>query len=376
MAQQLGGYGNTLPVGQLPIPSGLGNAPFGIAGNTVALQPGQGFALPPGDWQIQPGLYSFIQVLDPTTNSWRVTSAERKSFNRVKSDGFNVRVANLLGCPVGAIVVAGGSGYAQATTTVTPSVGNSTWQAIVGGMVSVISVATAGSGYGIPPIVEIAPPPSPGVQATGYAVLTGGSVTSIALTNVGAGYVSVPQISIFPNPFDPNYVSGSVAIVNAVASIGLTGGTASSGSIAAVLCTNPGVSVASAPTLTVAGAGSSASVAAVRLTTMTDATIVGAGTGFSNGAMLVTSGGRPTDVPQWTNPATDFSKFVPRPAQAGFATVSGSLVSVSTIFDGGIFAGSPAAAVVAASGFLATTAASVTLTLGAAQDTIYIQSGP
>lgn len=373
MTNRLGGTGVGLPVPTGLYPPYLYNAPIDIPSNGITLQPGQTIPLQAGSAWVHPGKYSFLQFLDPITGTWRIVNSARDRLHYVQSDGFNVRLANLLGCPVGAIVTASNGGYAQSTTTVTPSVGNSTWQAIVGGMVSVISVASAGLGYTIPPLVVIGAPPNPGIQATGYAVLTGTSVSSVVLANVGGGYTSVPPISIVPNPNDPALAAGTIT-AQAVASIALVGGTTSSGSLVGVLCTNPGVSVASVPTLTIAGAGTAGAATAVRLTALTGATVVAAGTGMTDGAILQAVLGVPSATPLWTNPETDFTQFVPRPAMANMAVAGGSLVSVASIVDGGMFAGTPAALVIPKSGYITTTAASVTLTTGTFNDTVVIQN--
>lgn len=375
MSQQIGAPGQPLPIGQFSNPYGLYSAPVGLPGNTVMLQPGENVVIPPGNYLIDPGLYSFIQFYDPLTTGWRTQNSSSRGLRQIVSDGFNVRVANLLGCPVGAIVTDGGDGdWVQSTTTVTPSVGNSTWQAIVGGMCSVVSIASAGSGYGIPPLVLIDAPPSPGVQATAYASIQTGTVSGVTLTNVGAGYQSVPTVRISPNPTDPNISSG---ITDATVSIALVGGTPTLGSIAAIICTNPGVSVASVPTLTIAGAGTGSPAAtAVRLTALTGLTVNGAGDGFTYGAGFVTYGGRPSATPLYTNPATDFSTYVPRNASGALAIAGASLVSVSAIYDGGIFAGTPAVAVLNATGGLQTTAASVSATYGTYNDTVIVQPAP
>jgi len=375
MGQQIGAQGQYLPTGQFGYPNSLYNAPIPLPGNTLMLWPGQEIYVPPGNFFVDPGLYSFLQFLDPITQTWRTYNSARGKMTYVKSDGINVRVANVLGCPVGAIVTDGGDGdWVQSTTTVSPSVGNSTWQAIVGGMCSVVSVASAGAGYGVPPIVLIAPPAAPGVQATGYASIASGTVSGITLTNVGGGYASVPEVRIIPNPTDPNISSG---ITNASVSLALVGGTPSRGSIAAIVCTNPGVSVASVPTLSIAGAGTGSPAAtAVRLTTLIGATVASGGAGWTGNALLTTSQGRPSATPLYTNPATDFSLYVPRPAQADLYATGGSLISVAAIYDGGIFAGTPTAIVIPQLGALVTTSASVTLSLGAAQDTVLIQPAP
>lgn len=373
MGQQIGAPGQGLPVGQFTNPASLQATQNNIPGNSVALYPGETLLIPPGRFFIDQGLYTFLQYFDPVTATWRTTNPARTRTVTIQSDGGNLRLANLLGCPVAAIVTNAGTGaYAQATTTVTPSIGNSKWQAIVGGMTSVVSVAAVGGGYGVAPLVEIAPPPAPGVQATAYAVMVGGTVSGVTLTNVGAGYVSVPEVRIVPAPTDPNI---AVGITTASVSLSLFGGTAASGSIAAILCTNPGVSVASVPTLTIAGTGAAAAATAVRLTTLAAGSVAAGGAGFTGGA-ISTVGGRPTAVPANLNPEVDLSRFVPRPAMADLFASGGSLISVSSIYDGGIFAGTPTAIISPANGNLQTTTASVTLTFSAAGDTVLIQPAP
>lgn len=371
MAQQIGAPGQLLPVGQFATPGGLQNAPLPIPGNGLTLPPGSTIPVPPGNFFVDPGVYSVVQFLDPSAGFWRTLNSNSRGFRYVVSNGSNFRVANLLGCPVGAIVTDGGESWVQSTTTVTPSVGNSTWQAIVGGMLSVVSVASAGAGYGVPPLVQIAPPPAPGLQATGYATVQSGTVSGVTLTNVGGGYTSVPEVRLVPSPTDPNLTSN---ITNATVSIALAGGTPSSGSIAGIVCTNNGCSVASVPTLTIAGAGTGSPAAtAVQLLSLTGATVQGAGTGYTGGAQISSIGGRPTATPLYTNPNYDYSAFIPRPAQGNMAAVDGSLVSVGAIYDGGLFLATPTLVINPLVGALVTGSASITPTMGTYTDTVVIQ---
>src|SRR5215831_2547495 len=83
-----------------------------------------------------------------------------------KSDGVNVRIANLTNVAWAANVSAAGSGYSAATTTVTPSAGNSTWLAVVGGSLGTPTLGVGGAGYTMPPLVFVPDPPFPGVPAT------------------------------------------------------------------------------------------------------------------------------------------------------------------------------------------------------------------
>jgi hypothetical protein len=367
MSNRIGGVGVGLPLPAFKYPSELNNAAPDCGNAYISLAPGDSMTIPAGDWIINRS-YSFIQYQDTVNGGvWRGFATPLSTQEQVYSDGVNVRIANLTGCPVAAIVTVGGSGYAQSSTTVTSSTGGSTWQAVVGGMMSVNTIANAGSGYGVAPLLLIPQPAAPGVAATGFTSLTGGSVTGVTLTNVGAGYGTVSQtLIVVPNPYDPNLTS-STAIVPATVVLAPIG----AGSVAAVLCTNNGAPAS--PTLTIAGAGASAAATAVVCQTMASGSVAAAGAGFTGGGGVTTMGGVSAATPQWTNPATDLSGAIPRPAQATLATGSGTLVSISTIIDKGLFFGTPTVLVVPGAGNLQTTTASVTIALGSTADTILLQ---
>jgi hypothetical protein len=369
MSQPQGGSGLGLPLPQYMFPSELNNAARDIASNYMTLAAGEAFVLPPGHNFVRGGAYSFVQELDPISGAWRNFSTGRGKDQWVWSDGQNVRVANLTGCPVAAVVQVGGQNYVQGSTTVTASAGGSTWQPIVGGMVSLTTINNAGSGYGITPNLLIAAPPSPGVQATGYCVLTSGTVSGVTLTNVGAGYQTAPKAVVVPSPFDPNLATG--AITPATVTFALVG----SGSIAAVICTNSGQPQAAAPTLTVSGVGTSASVVAVMCQTITSGSVVSGGAGYSGGG-ISTIGGVPSTTPQWTNPDIQLIKEIPRPAQIGAFNSGGSLISVTTIYDGGLFFGTPTPVVLGDGLGTALSGASVTVALGSTQDQLFISQAP
>lgn len=372
MATPQSGPGIGLPQPQYLYPTQLLNAPNDLSNNYVNLGPGQVLPIPAGTWYIIPGPYTLLQYGDPVSGIWRSFPSALSKMQYVNSDGFNYRLANLTGCPVAAVVTNAGNGsYVQATTTVVAGSGNSTWSAIVGGMVTLSTIAIAGSGYGVAPQLLIPAPPSPGVQATAYATIQSGTVASVTMTNWGGGYPSAPTVTVAPNPADPNFLAGS-AIVPAQ----ITMKTFGSGSIAAVLCTNSGVSIASAPTLTIAGAGASATATALMLQTATAITVTGAGTGWTGGAGLTTVGGWPAAVAVNTNPSIELTGFIPRPAQMGLAVVGASLVSIAATYDGGLFLGAPSVVVSPLAGIIPTTAASIQLTLGAAADVNLIQNAP
>lgn len=370
MSQSLGGPGINLPYPQFAYPTGLASAPIDLGSNYLTLSPGDQVVVPAGPYLVNPGTYSVIQYKDPVTGIWRVHNSSRGQLTQVNSDGQNVRVANLTGCPVAAVVTNAGTGYVQSTTTVTPSSGTSTWQAIVGGQVSVVgaTVANAGVGYGVAPIVIIAAPPSPGVPATAYATIAGGTVTGVTMVNKGAGYLSAPVVSVQPNPTDPNAAS---ITTQAAVVMGIFG----TGSISAILCTNPGVAAGSTvPTLTIAGAGTSGAATVLTMTTLTGATVFSAGAGYTGGAVLTTYGGIGGATSVSNNPAIELAGYIPRPASALLAAPAGaSIASVSAVYDGGLFVGAPTVVISPISGVLQTTSASIAGIYGSANDTIVIQ---
>lgn len=368
MANIISGPGVGLPFPPSLYPANLQNgAPFNEGTNEFTLPPGAAMPVPAGRFMVNAGNSAVIQYVDPVTGIWRHWSSARSGPQFLHSDGFNFRVANLTGCAVAASITNAGSGYTSAPT-VAASTGSSTWQAIVGGAISSITVTTAGAGYTVPPIVLLPAPPNPGVQATAQAFISGGCITSITMLNVGAGYASATaaQPTLLPNPTDPNFNS----ITTGVATIAALG---SSGSITAILCTNNGGVVASAPTLSISGGGgSSATAAALIMQTVTTVSVATAGTGYAGIVEVTTLGGGNTTTEVVTNPSIELIGYVPRPMIAT-ATVAGTSIStVATIIDGGLFVGTPSALILSTTA--ATTAASVVLTLGSAADTVFMQT--
>ena len=286
MSQLISGPGIGLPYPQNLYPSELQNAPQDASSNRLALAPGDSFVLPAGDWIISLGMYNVLQFLDPVTNVWSTSAgaAWDRGMQFVKADGFSQRIANLTGCVVSASIINGGTGYVQATTTITAigTFGNGaapTLLPIVGGALGLtgtftIDVPTKGAGYGVAPIVMIPPPPPAqvnangvgGIQATAIAVIgSGGSISSISITNPGAGYPTVPTAVVVPSPFDPNLATG---ITQASIAFSL----ASAGAITGVLVTNNGAPLNNGSlgsvTLSIGGAGASGSITANVLQTI------------------------------------------------------------------------------------------------------------
>lgn len=362
----LGGPGVNLPFPQPLYPQTLAGAALTAATNRITLAAGEALLIPGGDWFLQIGQYTFLQVLDPVTQVWTPVNTVG-GVAQVHSDGQNFRLANLTGCPIGAVVTAAGSNYVQASTTVTASAGGSTWVAIVGGAVNTsVTVGTAGSGYTLPPLVIFSAPTNTasgyGVPATGYATISAGAVTGITVTNQGAGYSSAPTITVLPSPNDPN----AGAVTAAAATCTLTG----AGTVTAVLCTSNGYPQASAPTLTIAGVGSSATATATMCWTVTGTIINDGGGTYTDNTYITTVGGVSAATPVYTNPAIEKGILRPRAASLGVTVTAGAISATGPIYDGGLFAGSPVSLVLSAAA--ASGPADIDLTLGGAPDFVYI----
>lgn len=372
MPSPLSGPGVGLNINQFLYPTELANAPYDIGTNRVALAPGDTLPIPAGDFYVYPGLYCVLQFNDPNTGLWTMaeSASDQGGTFFVKSDGFNWRVANLTGCPITAVVTGQGSGYVQSSTTVTPNVGNSTWTPIIGGQLALNSITNAGAGYGVAPLVLLPAPPQGGVPATAYAVITNGTVSGVTLNNAGAGYTGATVSAVvLPSPTDPN-IGGTIT----QASVNFTT-TASAGKLTAVLCTNPGAPLAtvSALTLTVAGVGTGATVSGVVMQTVTGASVTAGGAGYAGQPIASTYGGQPP-AGAALDPIIEMNNWRVRNARIGFAVGAGAITSVATLYDGGLFLGTPSATVSNAG--VTTTAATISLIVGSVADWVTIQNAP
>jgi hypothetical protein len=268
MAQMISGPGVGLPPPQALYPSTLNLSPYTAPTNRAALKPASTITIPAGQFIVGvTGVISALQYLDPVRLEWvNVLGPGAAWATIVKSDGFNWRVCNLSDSWYTGIVTAAGSGYSQASTTVTAGTGNSTWNPIIGGAIGTITVVTAGSGYTMTPTVFIPSPPAPGIAATALATLSTGTISTITVSGAvaGAGYLVAPPIVIVPDPTDPALAAG--LITNGTATCVLTG----AGTLTGLLLKNAGQPLTTAPTLTVNGVGASATA------TTSPATVVAA----------------------------------------------------------------------------------------------------
>ena len=390
MAQSIGAVGVGLPNPQALYPVAIPSIAAFTNPNRISLPPGGDIIIPPGDWAITLGLYSQVQFLDPVTQLWvPIISTTGSNFLTIESDGWNYRIYNPTGFPVGALITNAGTAYTSAPT-IAAATGGSLWLAIVGGGIgtlncpSTVTVAS-GVGYLVPPIINIAAPPSPGVQATAVCSISGGSIANFTIINPGAGYTSAPLVTAVQQMSDQNFQSGSTT---ATTQATIVAATSYVGMVTAVLLVNEGNNVANvAPTMSnTGGGGSGLAITPVMAFTVANYAIAAAGSGYNGssapvqtwGGSLATAGtsgiGAATN-----NPMVSYGMFIPRQAQI-VVNISGGSASLpnnainqfSGIIDGGLFQVTPNNAIVlnptGAGGF-----GSLTLTMGGQNDTLIIQ---
>lgn len=395
MSQGLSGPGLNLPFPQNYYPSQLNNAPQDPSSNRIGLAGGDVFVIPAGDFYIEMGCYCVLQYLDPVTNVWNMgnTAAWQGGIVFIKSDGFTARIANLTGCPVAATIVTQGGGWVQASTTITAVGNNSTWLPIIGGALAQLggTMTAVGAGYGLPPLVMIAPPAPAannangvgGIAASAWTAIGSGTVSGFTFTNQGAGYPSAPIPIIVPSPFDPNLATG---ITNATVAFSLT----NAGQFTGALCTNPGNALATvtAITLTIGGAGTNATLVPNVLMAMNACSVTGVGSGYGTlQALLTTVGGAPSIGTIAASSNNLRLAWRPRPAQVGLtvtAAANGTLAAQNgAIYDGGLFLASTGVSpnfVIVSQPVTASTqayvGATLAITYGAVNDVVTIQPAP
>ncbi|HWS65705.1 MAG TPA: hypothetical protein VN325_23345 [Steroidobacteraceae bacterium] len=221
-----------------------GPFPFNPAGSfPVSLGGGQYFYIPPGNWLVSTGGQSVIQWWDPVLSTWRNICPAPTPGAALSTDGYNYRLINMSGVVQGAAITNAGSGGVngigptQTGTSVSFAAPGGNGQtakgyAIIGGSLPALSIAQAGSGFVVPPLILIDQPPLGGIQATAVATITAaGALASVTLVNPGAGYTVLPNVYVIPQfldypgqlalpytvpvsptPIAPNFPPGQIAI--------------------------------------------------------------------------------------------------------------------------------------------------------------------
>ena len=371
---------------------GYGSKSLANPSTTVNLTSGQGWVLPPGEYQVVPGLYTSIQWYDPVTLMWRALGTPAQSDAAVlSSDGTNYRLYNATGTMVGALITNAGTGYTngiyppsqQLGTTAAPSVvmsaAGGTLLAkptlVVGGAINTTAIITAGgTNYTVPPILLVSNPPQGGVPATMVAVLTAGVITSVTVTNQGAGYTAAPTVTVQNASGD---VTGSGAIITVNATL------VGSGTVTAILVqgnvpiagTNPsintngsgGIGMTSVPTFTFLPASTTAATA-IMCFTATTVTFAGA-TNAGNGNFGLIGSTITAGASILVNPAVNTGLFVPRVGSTAFST--NATPTTTVINDGGLHQTIPNAVLVLNSNGVVAGATTTTIVAGGVTDTSF-----
>ena len=307
-----------------------------------------------------------LSVPRPCYGDLAWSDAQRgQSFHFNTNGSQNFRIANLTACPVAAIIAGGGTGFAQATATITANVGGSTWQAIVGGCLTVSTISAAGCELQHPAAGD--DPCAAEPWGSGHGARDPCKWNSVVdrAGQCWCGYVSAPIAVLEPSPFD---VATNITQATVVFAID----PAKAGKIAAALCTYNGASLAtlSALTLTAAGgAGTGATITPLVMQAVTLASVVAGGVGWGTATAfakaLSTGGGGNVSVSAITNPAIEMTGFRPRDAVITGTTNAGWTITAATLLDGGLFLSAPTVgAAIVSGGTIPTTLASIALTAG------------
>lgn len=391
---KISGQGN-LPTPVLPIalPAGgvfnlpAGQGIVGAFGSVTSPQLASGNPLT-GQYIVQLGQYSSLQVFDYQLQYWRNVNVTPMALLTVSSDGTNFRIINSTGTPVAALITAAGSagtngfyGYNAATGpistpggvvlpgaamtivggvanpgnavfTVAASAGGSLWNAIVGGGINTtISssgtlfengpfggtgasvTGSAGSGYVRAPIIVFTPPPNQGNQPyilpCAVCTISGGAINSVTVTQQGAGLLGLPNITVVNQPGDTT---------GGGAQLGWTSGNSSqvgSGTVMAMWPVFPGTAQTAVTTFSYGGTSNPAPTAtAIMNFSVTGITNTTPGVGYTN-AYSVWIGGMVAGSAANTNPAFDKNIGIPQfpvvsvVAGTGVTTMTGGFSGVN-----------------------------------------------
>jgi len=383
-----GAFASQLP---LPGPQTASAAQFTAgavqASNYVTLPAGFTTFLPAGTFYVEPGPVTSLQLLDPVTQIWRtVNSTPLAGGFNVDSDGGNVRLANITGCPIGALITNAGTTYTNGVgvtatgLTVTPSAGGSVWIPVVGGANNTtVAITAAGSNYSFAPFLVCSPPAPGGIQMTAVCTVSAGTISTVTVTNQGAGYTAPATITVINDYRD---ITGSGAVLTPGALVGSGSLTAlypsgAQNTAFAAAVGGHGTPLTAVPTFTFSPA-STTSVTAVMNFVVTGLTVTGGGSGVPAGSMLVAMSGAIVSGTRAANvagPIADTGLTQPRPAwiqpniTAGTVGTAGNIV----IDPGFGFQAVPTVALISGTGVAVLSAINITTTVGGISDTSFVQ---
>ena len=148
----------------------------------------------------------------------------------------------------------------------------------------------------------------------------------------------------------------------------------SAGSNGGLNCPNSGCSGSAAPTLTISGTGgASATAVAQRVTTITAYNVGGAGVGYTANTVIQTFGLPPSDTPVNTQPNWEAKFMDPRGGYTTVVTAGGTITSIGSIMDGGLYIGAAVPAVMAVCNAVIATAATLSITQAGVADYVLLQ---
>ena len=381
---------------------------FGTTGGPVqfSLKPTQAVHIPAGNFMVQAGAYSNLQVWDQQSYMWRFITGFDQVPYQVSSDGSNFQVVNTTGGVIGAVVTNKGStvlppngfyGYNQnlqfvqiingsTTTGLAPSTANvgatttggALLNVFIGGSVSTVTVvaANAGSGFLEAPNLICIPPAGQGAQpfipATATCVLSSGAIGAVTVTNQGAGYVSAPTWMVVPQEGDT---------ANTYSSVTFTTVMTNANAVSAVTVASPGTAAfSSVPTITFTGTLPPTSAAATALMNFSIASVAlnaaGAAYGATQPTITLASNSVLMPTPTNTNPAIEQNLVLTQvqPIIQAFSAAGGTLTagSTPTIMFGGYGFYSVPQAVVQSTSTIPTSYATWTVTAGGLTDNILL----
>lgn len=357
----------------------MGSGIWDNKAQAVSLPTGGLYIIPSGQYVVQPGPYTFVQYFDAVRQTWRNMNSPVLGNGSllVTSDGYSVRLANLTGTVVGAIVTTGGTGYTNGIYTpsqqlgtlaapkVTVAAGGGTNLAllnvVVGGSINTtIAITAGGANYLYPPTLLIDPPPPGGVQASAIvATITAGAIAAVTVINAGAGYTSAPAVTIVNDPRD---TTGRGGVLTVNPTLALTG------QIVALTSADPGAGMTSVPAITFSPASTTAATAIMcfTATTVTWASPNHSGNGNFGLINSTIVAGSSTS----TNPSITTGLFTPRMGYTAMSTTGSPTTTV--IVDGGLHQVVPNAVLIANSDGTINAATTTTIAQGGVTDTSFL----
>lgn len=366
---------------------GIGLGLRGQANNAITLPAGVSYIIPSGNYLVSLGAYTVLQFLDPVTGIFRTMYGPGPDVKLIASDGANWRLANLTGCPVGAVITNAGAtggttgiGNTATSMTATASSGSSKWTSIVGGALSLTCVtgvtgSTVGAGYLFAPTAIISAPPKGGLQATAHCTVTGGTLLAAQVTidNQGAGYalkstgLAAATISFINDPRD---TVGAGATIQ----LGLTG----TGQLTGLYCTDQGTALTGVPTLSFTN-GSAAATVIMCFSVLTIASGATNTATYATGTtpIVTTIGNTANATNVWTNPIHENNATFPRPARIKAGLASNLVTGTGAVIEDNGFGIQIAPSAIVIGQLLAITGVTgntaPVLTIGGLQDTSWLQ---